>query len=257
MWFEAFMDTCKSSYLTALKHKGIFVPIFIKLAMHIVLGVLGIIAAVIIITSGAITASSRAEPVEVVIGFLVPFSILAVLGYILYTLLWGMIEIGTINLFKAASQDENLTKSHFFNGIKMYIDKVFRGRLLIHFLTLILSPLLVVLFIIYAILLGIPTGGWALVFLGTSVSVFFATWTMAIVVKEMNATKGIAESFRFGRKHFKTMFILILSLTMISQYSIMLFGPLGFILTGWFIGGVIDTYFKFVIYGLYTKQLND
>jgi len=169
----------------------------------------------------------------------------------LYVVLWGFIEVGSISLYRAALKDEKPTKAHFMDGIKSYFTKVLSGKLLIHLIILILSPILVLLFFIYFVVIGIPSAGWGLVFLSTTIGVLFATWTIAIVSDDYGAIEAIKKSFEFGKSNFKIMFITILSMTMISSYAMMLFGPLGFLLAGWFIGGVVSTYFRIIIYMTY------
>jgi len=253
MWFDNLMDDCKNGLLIADKHKGVFVPIFLRLAMNIIIGVVTVISVIAMIAGGTFAGIADAEPFKIVMSVLVSGGILMLIGYIVYLLLWGLIEVGSINLYRAALNDEKPTKAHFFGGIKSYIGKVFAGKLLIHFVCIIASPILIALYLIFLVLVGIPTGGWGAVFLSVAIGVYFATWTIAIVHDNLSAVQGIKTSFRLARQRFKPLFVIILTSLMIIQFSVSLIGPLGTFFAGWLISGVLGTYFRIVIYMTYMR----
>lgn len=257
MWFDTLMDDLKRALIVANQYKGVFVPVFLKLAMHLIIGMIVVIGVITTITSGIFAGVNEVNAFEIALSFLVPIIVFLILGYIIYMVLWSLIEVGSINLYHAAINDEKPSKEHFFEGIKHYLGRVFGGKLLIHLVIMITAPVWMVLFVLFLILIGIPTAGWGAVFLSVAVGAFFASWTIAIVHDDLGVIDGIKASFRLAKNHFKTMFIIMLSISMVTQYAITLFGPIGIIIGGWFIGGVLSTYFKIAVYLTYMRYDNE
>lgn len=260
MWFNNLMDDLRAAFLVSNEYRGIFIPIFLKLAMNIVVGIVIVVGVITSIVAGSFSGIAGADPVEVAIGIIGPSALFILTGYILYIVLYSLIEVGSINLYKVALSGRKPVKADFTDVIKSYIGKVISGKLLIHFLVLILSPIIIVLYLIYAVLVGTLTGGWGIIFLSVVIDMYFATWTIAIVNDNLGVRSAIGKSFRFAKSHFKPMFILILSALMITQYAVTILGPLGAIFVGWFIGGVLRTYFKvgtYITYLRYEKSSYD
>ena len=253
MWFDLLMDDLKAALEISDKYHGVFVPVFLKLLMGLILGTFFVMGIGISVISGIFAEISEVGGFKVLLSFFTPLVLLIILGYIIYLILWALIEVGSINLYFAAMNDEKPTRAHFFNGIRKYLNKVFAGKLLIHFLVLVLSPLWLVMFVIYAIVIGIPTAGWGILFLAVAIGAYFATWTIAIVHDDLGVMAGIGASFRLARRHFKPMFIIILSLTMISNYAVWILGPVGFVFLGWLIGGIVKTFFRIGLYKTYLR----
>lgn len=253
MWFDILMDDCKESLMVSDKYHGVYFPVFLKLIASLVMGIFLVISVIAIIAGGAMSGFEHMDGMEIAINIFKSLGFLGVISYILYLIIWGLIEVGTINMISAAFNDEKPTKAIFLEGIKTYLRKVISGKLLIHFVVMILSPVLFIAFILYAVIIGIPTAGYGVVFLFIAIGAYFATWTIAIVEDEMDVTEGLGASFRLARNHFKPLFVIVLSASLISQYVIWLFGPLGAVLAGWFLGGVINLYFKMVTYRTYIR----
>ena len=253
MWFDFLMDDSKDSLEVSRQYKAIFIPVFLKLLVSLILGVYIVMSVGITAISGVFTGIKSVRELDMIIGFLAPMGIFLVLGYFIFMIIWALIEVGSVNLYKAAINDEKPSKDHFFRGIGSYLGKVFGGRLFIHFLLLILSPLWIVSFVLYAVILGIPTAGWAVVFLTVVIGAYFATWTIAIVNDNLGVFGGLGASFRLARRHFKPMFILVLSMIMIVRYSSWILGPIGFVILGWLLGGVVRTFFRIVLYKTYLR----
>ncbi|SHI37961.1 hypothetical protein SAMN02745751_00187 [Dethiosulfatibacter aminovorans DSM 17477] len=253
MWFDFLMDDGKAVFELSRQYKGVFVPVFLKLIMTLIIGVYAVISIGITAISGALSGIGSARDIEVIISILAPMFIFLVFGYIIFMIFWALIEVGSINLYRAAINGEKPTREHFLTGIKRYMMRVFGGKLFIHFLVLILSPLLIIFFVIYAVILGIPTAGWAVVFLTVVIGAYFATWTIAIVNDDLGVFKGLGASFRLAKRHFKPMFILVLSMMMVVRYSSWILGPLAFVFLGWFLGGVVRTFFRIVLYKTYLR----
>jgi len=253
MWFDYLMDDGRDSFELAGEYKGVFIPVFLKLLITFIMGIYIVLSIGISAVSGVFSGISKAREIEVLISILAPMGISLFLGYFIYLILWALIEVGSINLYCAALNGQKPTSEHFFSGIMSYIGKVFGGKLFIHFLVVILSPLWIVLFVLYSVIIGITTAGWGFVFMTVVIGAYFATWTIAIVNDDLGVFAGLGASFRLARRHFKPMFILILSTIFIVRYTSWLLGPIGYFILGWLIGGVVRTYFRIVLYKTYLR----
>ncbi|MFZ5351335.1 MAG: hypothetical protein ACOZCL_01285 [Bacillota bacterium] len=253
MWFDEIMDDCKEAILTVRKHKGIFVPIFIKLALSIALVIYVIIMAFTVAGVTAINFSDGFDEVTQLIGLLAPFAVIIFISYLIIVVFNCLMEVGSLNLYKAALSDTKPTASIFLEGIKRYFFRVFGGTLLIHLITLILSPLLIALFFIYLFTVGILSSGWGMIFFTVFFGVYFSVWTSIAVIEDMPAIEAIKAGFRLGKRKFKSFFFIILSFTILLNYGVVAFGLPVTILGGWFIAGIINTYFRVVIMKMYNR----
>lgn len=257
MWFDNLMDDFKHSLLLCRQYKAVFVPIFLRLAMHILLGILIFLGAFMSLASGAFQGLFHAKTFEVfarsLFATLTPIGITLVLTYIAYLLLWSLIEVGGISLIKSAIQGIQPSKKIFLEGIKVYVGKVFSGKLIIHLLVLIFAPVWFLLGLAYMILIGIPTGGWGSVFLASLLGALFLTWTTAIVEDNLGAFQGIKASFRLAKNHMQPVLLISLLSFFLVGYFSMLLGPIVFFFAGWFLGGIIGTFLKVSIYLTYVR----
>ncbi len=253
MWFDNLMDDLKETLFVSHKYQGVFFPVFLKLIMGLILGVFTVVSIFGTVFSGVFTSMNDFEASDIFLSIAGPIGLFLIIGYALFMLLWALIEVGSINLFGAALRDERPTKAVFMNGIKSYLGRVIGGELLIHFLCLVLSPLLIIVFAIYAVFIGIPTAGWGIVFLLAVINAYFASWTIALVHENMGVLDALGTSFRLARNHLKPIILLVISSTMISQYAVWLLGPLGYVFGGWFIGGLVRIFFNIAIYKTYLR----
>ncbi len=254
MWFDEVMEDCKSALRIAHKNKGIFIPLFIKLGLNILLIILAFVLVIGNIVRIATLSIRGMEDLNILLRQLPLFLIAGVIIYLIYLLGDSLIEVGSINLLKAAANEEKPRFSYFLEGIRSYFIKVLGGKLLILLVCLVLSPIIILLYMLYTAIIGTLSGGWGIIFLGVIVGVYFASWTTAIVVDNLSPTRAIGLSFRLGKKYFPGLFIILLSSTLIGSYISMVFGPLVALLGGWFIGGVILTYFKLVVLLTYNRK---
>lgn len=257
MWFDYLMDDCKESYDVSQAYHGVYFPVFLKLIMGLVMGAFLIGSIVTLVVGGALSNFEMMDGFEIAMHLLKSVGLMGLLAYLLYMVLWGLIEVGTINMIKAAFNDEKPNQAIFLDGIRSYLAKVSLGKLLIQVVVLVLSPVLFIGFILYALLIGIPTAGYGVIFLFVAIGAYFATWTIAIVVDDMDITEGIGTSIRLGRNHFKPLFLIVLATSTISSQVVMLFGPLGAVFAGWFLGGVVGIFFKMVTYKTYLRYNNE
>lgn len=254
MWFDEIMDDCKNALRIANNNKGIFVPIFIKLGLNILLFVItfafliGYVVRIANISYDSINSLGilfNEIPIVLIIGIII---------YMIYLLGASLIEVGAINLLKIAVEGNKPKSSHFFEGIKTYFPKVLGGNLIIFLIVLVLSPVIIGLYLLYTVLIGTLTAGWGITFLSVFIGVYFTSWTTAVVVDNLSPIKAIGISFKLGKRYFWGLFIIILSSILISRYIAVVFGPLVALLGGWFIAGVILTYFKLVVLMVYNRK---
>lgn len=254
MWFDEIMDDCKNALRTANNNKGIFVPIFIKLGLNLLLFIIAI-GFVFGNVIRMLNLSYRGKDDLLILLREVPvFIVIGVIIYLLYLAASSIIEVGSINLIKVAASGVKPKSSHFFEGIKDYFFKVLGGKLLILLIFLVLSPIIIGLYLLYAVLIGTLTAGWGITFLSVFVAVYFTSWTTAVVVDNLPPVKAIGISFKIGRKYFWGLFIVMLSSILISKYMSAVFGPLVALLGGWLISGVVLTCFKLVILMVYNRE---
>lgn len=254
MWFDKIMDDLKETLRISNKNKGIFIPIFIKLALTILFGVAtGIITFVSVIT----LTQNRYRYSNHFFKILPSFLIFLGIFILIYMVLNTLIEVGSINLYKVASEGIKPTTSHFIEGIKKYFLKIFGGSIFIGIITLIISPILFALFILYAILIGVLTAGWGMTFLSTIIMVFFLPWPIIVIVDDISPIKAIMKSFKFAKKNFLALFLALLGYVVINRYMVAGFGMLVTVICGWFISGVITTYFKLFVLLFYKRERLD
>ncbi|QRN86720.1 hypothetical protein JR334_05825 [Clostridia bacterium] len=257
MWFDNLMDDFKQSLLTCHQYKAVFVPVFLRLAMHIVLGILMVIGLVTSLASGTFRGLFHAKTFDVfvrsLLGTFRPIGFSIVLVYIVYLVLWSMIEVGSISLIKTAIQGIKPSKKHFIGGIRVYMGKVFSGKLIIHLLVLLSTPIWFLAGLLYFILIAIPTGGWGSLFLATFLGALFLTWTTAIVEDDLGTFEGIKASLRLAKNHMQPVFLIsLLSFFLIGYFS-MILGPMVFFFAGWFLGGIIRILLKVATYLTYVR----
>ena len=252
MWFDELMDDCKLALNTAVKNKGVFLPMFISGVINIVILILlfaAIIMFVIIIMAQGDSVLSHDIKNKIPIIITLVLSI-----YMIFTIIGVMLEVGSVNLYKMALGGFNLRATYFFDGIKKYFFKVFGFTLLCHLLGLILLIPVAALFLLYSFTIGIMTAGWGVTVLFIISGVYFGTWTIALIVDDSAPFKALGASFKFGGKNFLKLFILVLASSQISQYIFSAFGPLISIAVGWFISGAVVVYFRLVTMIMYRKK---
>lgn len=254
MWFDEIMDDCKQALVTANKHKGIFIPIFVNLAYAILI--------VVFVFTGMLSLLAKYQYVIEYMfsdyyAFMEVLPALLISGLILYLIiLFGssIIEVGSINMFKAALNDTKPRFSHFIEGIKKYLLKAVLGKISIQLIILLLSPILIVLFLLYSVIVGTLTGGWAILFLSAAISAFLGSWVSIIIIDEASTFKAIGKSIKLGRKYFKGLFVIMLATMLIASYFVSIFGIIAAIIAGWFISGIVNTCFKLVLMLIYYRN---
>lgn len=254
MWFDEIMEDCKQALFTANKYKGIFIPIFLKLALTLAIGVF-----VVISTIGGIARhryildyvfTDTWAMMEVLPGILMSALVL----YLLVLVGHSIIDVGSINMFKQALSDQKPTFKDFGEGIKHYLLKVLLGKLFLHVLILITSPILIFLYLLYAVVVGTLTAGWGVVFLAVALSAFLGTWISITVLEGSSPLEAIGKSLRLGKHYFKGLFVVLLAASLISSYAVSIFGILAAVVGGWFIAGIVSTFFKLVILRIYNRN---
>ncbi len=253
MWFDELMDNFKETLIISRKHKGIFIPIFLKLALSIGFFIYMVVSFIAVFGVAAISFDNGLSDAAQLLTFLAPLTAVLIIAYFLVVIFNALMEAGTLNLYKAAITDTKPTMSLFLEGIKSFFFRIIGGTLLIHLVTLLLSPIILVLYLLFTFTAGILSGGWGMVFLSIAIAVYFAAWTSIAVLDDIPAVKAIGTGFRLARRRFKTFFLINLALTLLVNYGIVAFGLPITIIAGWFIAGVITAYFRVSIMLMYKK----
>lgn len=259
MWFDEIMDDCKKALKVSNNHKGIFVPIFINLGITLLFITYFVIVGITLIrrideaianvywTSDLYIFKILAEQIPFVL-------IVSIIAYFLIIVFGSLMKAGSINLYKNAVNGVKLKASHFIHGIKLYFFKLLRGTLFIHFIAIVASPFIFVFLMFYSMITGFLAPAWGMLFLSTVVSVFLVAWPLIVVDDNIKPLKAISTSFKLGSKCFMGLFIILLASALIARYVVMMFGPFVAILAGFFLGGVVKTYFEVIVLLVYRRK---
>lgn len=254
MWFDEIMDDCKQALKTSNENKGIFAPIFVNLVLVILLAIFLIINTIFLFGDVIKAIIRDVKAYEIFATNLPSIIIIGVITYLLVVVGISLMKAGSINLYQKAVNNINLQISDFFDGIKQSFFKLFKGTLFIHLIILLISPIVLGLFILYSVTIGFLTGGWGVLFLSSFVAVFFAAWPIITVVDNIRPLKAILLGFKLGKQYLPALFILMIANIMIGNYLVTVLGPFGAIIAGWFINGVVGTYFSVVILLVYNRK---
>ncbi len=254
LWFNEIMDDCKHALKTCNDYKGIFIPIFINAGLAILLGIFLLIFYIFLFFNIVRSVINNFEFYEILNNNLLSIIILVVITYFLIIIGASLIKAGSIKLYEKAVNNIKPQTSHFFEGIKKSFFNVFKGTLFIHLIFLLISPVLLILFLLYSATIGILSGGWGILFLASFVSVFFTAWPIITVVDNVKPIKAIGLGFKLGKRYLSPLFLLMLANIMISNYVVSLAGPWGALIAGWFLSGIVGTYFSVIILLVYNRN---
>ncbi|OGO78622.1 MAG: hypothetical protein A2Y23_10090 [Clostridiales bacterium GWB2_37_7] len=257
MWFDEIMDDCKQALITANKYKSVFVPIFLKLALSIAIFAFIFITFIAGIFRNEYILDYSFADYYTFMEILPTIITYGILIYLMVLVSFSILDVGSINMFKSALNEQKPKFKDFTEGIKKYLFKVILGKLFIHLLIIITLPLTALLYLLYALVAGTLTAGWGMLFLSVFISVYLGTWVIILVVEGYSPFKAIRKSIKLGRKYFKSLFIILLASTLVSSFSTVVFGVLAAVLAGWFIAGVVATYFKLVVMLVYYRNKED
>ncbi|MDF2530706.1 MAG: conserved rane protein of unknown function [Clostridia bacterium] len=254
MWFDEIMDDCKQALIIANKHKNVFVPVFLKLALSIAIFGYIFISFIAGIFKNQYIFEYMIDDPSAILELLPTVLTNGIIIYLLILVGFSILDVGSINMFKTALNDQKPRFKDFTEGVKSYFFKVLLGKLFIHLLVIITLPLTAFLYIVYAVIAGTLTAGWGVLFLSVFVSIYLGTWVTIIVIEGYSPLKAIGKSIKLGAKYFKGLFVILLASILIGKYSIVLFGVLAAVLAGWFIAGAVATYFKLVVMLVYYRK---
>lgn len=254
MWFDEIMDDSRDALKLANNNKAVFIPIIINAVVNIMFFTILIIGGIFFGIASATKIKNIIDGYESAWPIVIPAAIAILIIYFVYTMFKAMMEVGSINMYKAAYEGVKPGAHHFFEGIKKYFWRVFGVTLLFHFILIILFGLILVLFLLYAVTIGLLTAGWGFIFLGAIIGAYLSSWIIAVVTDDIGGFAGIGRSIKLGRKYFWAMFILNLAGFMIAQNVSMIFGGLVAIFGGWFLSQAILLYMKIAILLFYNRK---
>ncbi len=254
MWFDEIMDDCKRALVVANKNKGVFIPIFISAAIYILFFIAFIISVSVLLVSNIESMGNMFDSPEKLFTFIIPAVLIFLVIYLFMIALWTMLEVGSVNLYKYATEGIPLKIEYFFEGIKKYFFRVFVVAAILNSILLLLSPLILLLFVSYAVTIGILTAGWGTLLIFVIIGTFMNLWVIALVSDNLGAFKALSASVRMGKEYFWGLFTLSLASILVSQYFSSAFGTLIALIAGWFISSAIITYFKLVFVLVYKRK---
>ena len=254
MWFDKIMEDCKEALILSKENKGIFIPVFIKFGISIFSAIV-IFLIFFVSMFGILHSNYDAYDAPELFMKMIPFIVAFILIFTLaFSVINSLLEAGSINLYKAAAQGTKPSTKIFLEGIKTYFLKMFGGSIFLGVVTLVLSPLIFALFILYTVIIGVLTAGWGMTFLSTIILVFLLTWPIIVVLDNVSPIQAIGKSLKFGKKNFWPLFIVLLGYVVLNRYLVTSFGILVTAFGGWFLSGVLSTYFKVVVLLFYKRE---
>lgn len=260
MWFDEIMDDCKQALRTSKTYKGIFVPLFINLGLIFLMVIFLAISLIFLLPTIIRSFVWELEFYEVIVNNIPTIIIMGVITYFLVIIGTSLIKAGSIKLYQQAVNNMKPKTSDFFDGIKQSFFNIFKGTLFIHLIILLISPIVLGLFLLYTMTIGVLSGGWGVMFLASFVAVFLAPWPIIVVVDNIKPLKAIGLGFKLGKKYLPGLFILMLANIMIGNYLVTILGPMailvpfGIVFVGWFMTGVVGTYFNVVVLLVYNRK---
>ncbi len=254
MWFNEIMNDCKQALKTSKNHKGVFIPLFVNLGLIILLGIFLIIFTVLLLHGIIRSFVLDFEFYEILVSNLTSIIIIGIITYFLVIIGTSLMKAGSIKVYQKAVNNIKPRASDFFDGIKQSFFNIFKGTLFIHLIILLTSPIILGLFLLYSMTIGILSGGWGILFLASFVAVFLAVWPTIVVVDDIKPLKAIGLGLKLGKQYLPGLFLLMLANIMIGNYLVTALGPFGAVLAGWFINGVVRTYFRIVILLVYNRE---
>lgn len=255
MWFETLMDDCKKALHISTAYKGIFTPVFLKLAVGLIIGIIILVMGITMaITGGFVAYENGFTSLPVIMGFLGSIGLFVLIIFVVYSILWSLIEVGSIGLINAALDGQKPKKEHFFEAIKSYFGKTVLVKLILDLVIGISFPIWMTVILIYLATIGVLTGGWGMILLTGLLSAVFVAWPIAVVNGKKSGFDAVKEGFRFAKVNMKYLILLIAGISLISNYLVTSIGLLGTILIGWLIGGICIIYSKLIIIMKYNED---
>jgi len=195
-WFEELLEYGKDTFNLLRKRKIIFLPyvalILLKMAIFLVLFGFGVYIARDFIDGGMnpdFIFDYSFLPMGILGGLLVGLIALVIKSYI---------DAGISSLFLLALKGEEISLSDFWAGGNYFFSRIFGGNLLIILTGLILSPFLLVIYVI----VGIITLGLGFFALPLLIGVFLGMWQVSLVTNDSDIMTSIKNSIRFGKDYF-------------------------------------------------------
>ena len=195
-WFEELVEYGKTTYYLLKAQKIILVPylalIALKLAIFLALFGLGVHIAKDFVAGGM-------NPDFIFEYSFLPGAILGGLAIGLISLIVkSYVDAGTSSLIFLALKGKKVTLSDFWAGGNYFFGRIFGGTLMLSLFGIILSPFLLIVYVI----VGILTLGLGFIALPLLIAVFLGMWPVSLVCNDTDIMTAIKNSYRFGKDHF-------------------------------------------------------
>lgn len=249
--FEYLMDDMKEALILSKNNKKLFAPALIaNFAFIGVMMIIGVITFIILMTSiSTISESSTSGNTSRII--FITLAVLILFAFI--SIFFLVVELGIIRYCIALIDQEPLSAKLFFSGIKTYLIPVFFTNIALTIIYIIGFIILLIPILLYYILIGIPTGGYGLIFLSAAFNSLLGFWTIILMNNKGTCFKSILQNIKFGKQHFKLMTLIFFLQTLFTASLPALFGLILGNLGILFFVLVVSTYFNLVILLTYRR----
>ncbi len=249
--FSITMDSFKESMQLSARNIKIFIPSIVSLVINVIAVLIFIAILIWFMVVSNFPELSDTDFISVLRATL-PLSIsgLIIFGIAIPTV-YTMIEAGILGMLKAVIQTGNASAADFFNGLKKYWLPIFVGLGIVGIILLVL--LLSILPVALVILAGVLTLGWAFLFAGLLINIYFGVWAAILVADDIGAWQAIKQGYSFGNRFFWPLIIIFLASVLITNYILNLAGSIPFVgLLGIPVAAsILSTYFKLVVMKFY------
>lgn len=257
--FENLMTDMKTALALSSRYKGLFLPSLIGNVAFFVLIVIFVIALIVIGagTAVGVAAYGSSDNLE---ALLLTLSGIGLFLFIMFSLLLitGLVlDIGITGLVVAATEDERPTAAIFFGAVKAHLLPVLGTHIVLFFLYILGFVVLAIPLVIYTFTVGLLSGGWGMVLLMATFRVLLGFWVTIKVADDIGGFESVGENIRFGRRYYWLLILVVYLEISFAGFLPSLLGMIGAAIATFFIGYMVDTYFKIVVLLTYRRHKAD
>lgn len=253
--FEYIMDDMKSSLKLSFENKQLFYP---AIAANIAFMVVGIIAIILIFVGifsfiFTVSASTFETAGTNILGMSLFLFVLTVIAIVVTSLIFLVIEIGSIQLIINVLDGKPVTKAAFFEGVKTYVVKIFFTNIALSFIYILGFIILLAPLIIYTVVVGVLTFGYGMLLLTLVFQSLLGYWVLILMNDGGGCFESIGKNIRFGRAHLKPLLFIFFIYNLFAANFVYQSGlsATGIIVV--FVTTSVGIYFKMVLIKTYRR----
>lgn len=205
--FEYIMDDMKSSLKLSFENKQLFYPAIAANIAYIVIAISLMVLIFISIFSVAFTAAASTSDSAAtnILGMSALIIVLTVIGVILTSLAFLIIEVGSIQLIIDVLDGKPVTRASFIEGVKTYVVKIFFTNIALSLIYILGFVILLAPLILYTVTVGVLTFGYGMLLLTLVFQSLLGYWVLILMNDGGGCFESIGKNIRFGRAHLKPM----------------------------------------------------